>query len=333
MEFALAKWPPMSAANIREAVVPAGEGVPIAQASELLRVPMPTLRSWELRYRIPESAREPGKHRRYTEQEMHTLRLMRDEIARGTRASIAAQSVRALLGIDGPAAELIAAFLAASQRCDTDGIRAELGRATEILGLGGCVDAVLLPAMRQIGEWWESGRCDITQEHLTTEAARAWLDKNSAFAPIPTMRNPVVLACGPGDLHTLGLEALALLLRHKGWPCRVLGARTSTASLTTAAAATGAAGVVIVAHLPTGRRRALASITAIHELRIPIFYAGNSFSAARRRLHLPGTFLGNRLEDAATVIDVQLRSSGRAEPIRMVPGTNATGQNIPTKIT
>ncbi len=285
---------------------PSGSGVPIAEASRLLRVPMPTLRSWELRYHIPESSREPGRHRRYSDQEMHTLRLMRDEIARGTRASMAAQAVRALLGIDGPAADLIRQFLDASTRKDTEDIRLALSRATKVLGLAGCIDEVLLPSMRQIGLWWEAGRCDLKQEHLTTEAARAWLDRSSAFAPVPTRRNPIVLACGPGDLHTIGIEALALLLRQEGWPCRILGAHTSTASLTTAAAATGAAGVVIVSHLPTGRRRALASITAVHELHIPVFYAGNAFSSARRRLQLPGTYLGNRLHDACVTINSSL---------------------------
>ena len=165
--------------------------------------------------------------------------------------------------------------------------------------------------MRQIGLWWEAGRCDLKQEHLTTEAARAWLDRSSAFAPTPTRRSPIVLACGPSDLHTIGLEALGLLLRQEGWPCRILGAHTSTSSLTTAAAATGAAGVVIVSHLPTGRRRALASIIAVHELHIPVFYAGNAFSSARRRLQLPGTYLGVRLRDACDVINSML-SAGRA---------------------
>lgn len=107
---------PHAGSVVRNGGEEAAAGVPIAEASKLLRVPMPTLRSWELRYSIPESSRVPGKHRRYTDQEMHTLRLMRDEIARGTRASVAAQSVRTLLGIQGPAAELIKAFLDASNR-------------------------------------------------------------------------------------------------------------------------------------------------------------------------------------------------------------------------
>jgi len=290
---------------------PAAGGVSIADASKLLRVPMPTLRSWELRYQIPESSRIPGKHRRYTDHEMHTLRLMRDEIARGTRASVAAQSVRTLLGIDGPAADLIKDFLDASNRSDTDGVRAVLTNAAKLLGLAGCIDEVLLPSMRQIGLWWEAGRCDVKQEHLTTEAARAWLDRSSAFAPPPTKRKPIVLACGPGDLHTIGIEALALLLREQGWPCRILGAHTSISTLTTAASATGAAGVVIVSHLPTGRRRALAAMIAVTDLHIPVFYAGNAFNSDRRRMQLPGTYLGNRLQEATNTINSML-SAGAA---------------------
>lgn len=65
-------------------------GVRIAEVSRVLGVPMPTLRSWERRYDMPASAREPGKHRRYTPAELHSLRLMRDQIARGKPAHAAA---------------------------------------------------------------------------------------------------------------------------------------------------------------------------------------------------------------------------------------------------
>ncbi len=206
-------------------------GVPIAEVSRRLGVPMPTLRSWELRYGIPETSRSPGRHRRYNEAELRSLALMRDEIARGKRASVAAQSVRATLGLSGPAAEVIAAVLEASRQLDPAGIREQLDHGYRTLGLGSCVDDVLLPAMRQIGAWWETGRCDVERERLTTETARAWLDSLAAYAPAPRRPRPVVLACGPSDLHTLGLEALALLLRNQGWPCRPLGARTSSTQL------------------------------------------------------------------------------------------------------
>src|SRR4029077_15991511 len=87
-----------------DALTGAYPGLPIAEVSRQLGVPMPTLRSWELRYGIPPTDRTFGKHRRYSPTELHTLRLMRDETARGTRASLAADAVRELLGISGPAA-------------------------------------------------------------------------------------------------------------------------------------------------------------------------------------------------------------------------------------
>jgi len=46
-------------------------GIPITDVARLLGVPMPTLRSWELRYGIPElSGRPSGQHRRYRPDEV-----------------------------------------------------------------------------------------------------------------------------------------------------------------------------------------------------------------------------------------------------------------------
>ena len=178
---------------------PAGSfpGLPIAEVSRQLGVPMPTLRSWELRYGIPATVRTTGRHRRYTPSELHALRLMRDEIARGRRASLAADAVRELLGITGPAAAHIAAILDASERSDPVAVRAHLDEAHHALGLGPCLDDVLLPAMQQVGLWWQTGRCTVEDEHLTTEAARAWLEALNSSAPAPARTPSLVLACGP----------------------------------------------------------------------------------------------------------------------------------------
>ena len=174
----------------------ASAGVPINEAARLLGVPMPTLRSWELRYGLPAGRRRPGTHRRYSPEDLHGLRLMRDEIARGKQASVAAASVRSLLGLAGPAADLVAAIMTASDRGDPDAVRRQLSRAKAALGLAGCLDDVLMPALKQVGLWWQAGRCDVEQERLTTEAARAWLESMAAFAPPPTRAHPIVLAAG-----------------------------------------------------------------------------------------------------------------------------------------
>ena len=275
---------------------------------------MPTMRSWELRYGIPALSRGPGRHRRYGPADLHALRLMRDEIARGQSASAAAHAVRDVLGMHGPALDFVVEILGAAEKLDTAAVRSELDRAAQALGLGPCVDDVLLPAMRQVGAWWAVGHCDVLHERMATEAVRAWLDRRSAFAPSPTYSQPILLACGPSDMHTIGLESMALLLRESGWACRVLGARAATVTVATAARATGAAGVIVVSHLATGRRRAIDSIRAIDRMAIPVFFAGNAFVTPRSRNSVPGTYLGLRIQDACALVVKSLTADDGPAP-------------------
>ena len=280
----------------------AATGLAIQQVSEMLGIPAPTLRSWERRYGIPVIPRSAGGHRRFSEDELKQLGLMRDEIARGKRAAEAALSVRLLLDQRNPSLSWINRLLAASDQAEAAGIRAVLEDARTELGLAVTLDQVLMPAMRQIGAWWENGRCDVGEEVLTTETARNWLARFTALSPIDTYEPPILLACGPQDMHTLGLEALAALLAEQRRGSRVLGARTSELTLVTSAGATAAAAVVVVSHLHTHRRAAVAVIRAADRTGCPVFYAGNAFAFAGQRIGVPGTYLGESFSSASTII-------------------------------
>jgi DNA-binding transcriptional MerR regulator/methylmalonyl-CoA mutase cobalamin-binding subunit len=281
-------------------------GIPIAEASRVLGVPMTTLRSWETRYGIPPIIHDFGRHRRYSPRELHALRLMRDEIAKGMRASLAAASVRELLGITGRAADHIAAILAATAAADPVAVRQHLEEAYDELGLGPSLDDVVMPALLQVGQWWQAGRCTVDDEHLTTEVTRSWLETLTSSTPVAYRPASIVLACGPTDLHTVGLEALTVLLRSRGWNCRLLGARTSIPALAAAVHATGASAVVLVSHLNSGRGRAVQSMRAAAAGDVQVFYAGNAFSASRSRRNLPGTYLGTRLQLACRLLELEL---------------------------
>jgi methanogenic corrinoid protein MtbC1 len=278
----------------------------IQQASSLLTVPVSTLRSWERRYDLPMTSRTSGGHRRYTERAIDELRLMRDEIARGKRAGDAAVSARLLLHPAERARPFIETFLAAAQSMDSERVRRSLDTAAAELGLGPTIDEVMMPAMRRIGRWWETGRCGVGHEHLATEAVRTWLGKIVAFAPGPRHLAPAVLACGPGDSHTLGLEALGALLTEAGRPCRLLGARTPIAALVDVARQLEPAAFVVVSHLSLGRRPAMEAVRAVAGLGVPTFYAGNAFIAAPTRQRLPGTYLGDSVYDAVGIIETAL---------------------------
>lgn len=280
-----------------------GQGLSIKDAGSLLGVPSPTLRSWERRYGLPSTSRSAGGHRRYRSADLIQLSLMRDQIAIGRRAGDAARWVRGLLDEERPGAAWVHALLDASNQLDPVAIRTVLDVAHADFGLGATLDEVVMPAMRQIGAWWETGYCDIGQEHLTTETVRAWLAKMVTLAPAPEADTPtVLLATGPADFHTLGLEALAAQLAQGRLASRSLGSRTSLRALLTATAATPDAVVVVVSHLPTQRRSAIASIEAVARSGTPTFFAGNAFLFPPSRKRVPGTYLGESIARAALLI-------------------------------
>ncbi|MCW2785270.1 MAG: hypothetical protein JWP74_1787 [Marmoricola sp.] len=285
-----------------------GGGMAIKEAGELLRVPAPTLRSWERRYGLPTTARSVGGHRRYSFAALNQLRLMRDEIAIGRPAADSARWVRGLLDEANPARGRIDTIMTASTAMDSGAILGLLEQARIDLGLAGAIDDVLLPSLRQIGSWWETGLCGVDQEHFTTEVVRGWLAKMVTLAPPSTSESWVLLAVGPRDLHTLGIECLAALLVHEGTGCRILGPRTPQRVLTAAIAATAPAAVVVVSHLTTHRRAAVESLHAVAETGSTTFYAGNAFMFESSRKHVPGTYLGESITGASQTVRAALSS-------------------------
>ena len=271
-------------------------------------MPAPTIRSWERRYGVPAADRSQGGHRRYTRAQLDRLRWMRDLIAQGRRPGDAAELVKA--GHATAPAPLVDGFLRGARDLAPDRIAATLEVACQTLGLERTLDEVLLPAMREIGEWWHAGQIDISREHLATNAARGWLAGLAADGPLRPAR-PIILACGPRDHHTLGLEAMGALLRRRRWDCRLLGARTPSESLTHAVRETSAAAVVLTCHITTARLAAIAALRSAERRGTQLFYAGSAFDSRRARSGVPGRYLGTNLGEAADLVTDVLTQSRR----------------------
>lgn len=279
------------------------EGLTISEAALMLGVPAPTIRSWERRYGIGRTSRTSGRHRRYDVTGLAELRDLRDAIAAGRRAADAAELIHKRTREREQNPTFIEGILAASRDFDTAAIRRWLDAASSSLGLYRTVDVVILPALREIGSLWEAGRCDVANEHLASQEIRAWLSQQLSTAR-PKRKRPVLLfACGPKDLHTIGLEAFFVMLSRRGWNCRILGAMTPTDSVVTAARTAGSTAAVITSHLSTGRRAAVESIEALDAQGVSVFYAGNAFASAKARENVPGTYLGDELYVAAVTVE------------------------------
>jgi MerR family transcriptional regulator, light-induced transcriptional regulator len=274
-------------------------GLSIQQASEILSVPAPTIRSWERRYGVPVADRSSGGHRRYSRDQLEQLQSMRDLIARGQRPAEAATRLHAEHAASPR--KLLAAFLDAARDLEPDRIARTLEVATSTLGLDRTVDDVVIPGMREVGEWWHAGRIDVAHEHLATSSVRAWL---AALALVGPLRRepPIILCCGPRDHHTLGLEAIGALLRQRRWDCRLLGARTPVESLRHAVRETHAAAVVLACHVTAGRPAAVEALRFADRQGAFLFYGGGAFTSRRSRQGVPGRYLGTNLAQAADLV-------------------------------
>ena len=279
----------------------------IASVSSLLGIPIPTIRSWERRYGFPVPSRTQGKHRRYSVDEVDQLRRVRDEITRGHNAREAVDVVRRSTTEDRPRTELLERFLVASMQLDPSQLREILTDGTEQLGVEHTIRDVALPAMREMGSRWKAGVCDTAHEHLATEAVRVWLARQSVMAPPAFRPYPLILACGPKDLHTIGLESFGVVLARRGWSVRTLGALTPVSSLVAAVRAAEARGAVVTSQRSVTRRAAVEAIHAVDRLPgVEAFYAGAGFGPASARKDVPGTYLGDDVIEAAEIMERRL---------------------------
>jgi methanogenic corrinoid protein MtbC1 len=280
--------------------------VTISEVSELLGIPVPTIRSWERRYGFPAPNRTLGSHRRYDETVVEQLRAVRDEIAGGVPAEEAVGYVRRTSVEGNRGSGFVKGILEAGLAFDAPAVRGQLEAAVAALGLDDAIQWVALPALREIGSLWEAGRCDVAREHLASHEVRNWLVNR---LPARTERSSplVLMACGPKDLHTIGLEAFHVILARRGFRTSVLGARTPADALAAAARSLDAAAVVLTSHLNVNRRSAVEAIGEVAKLGVPVFYAGNAFGSARSRRGVPGTYLGRDLAAAAELVEAGLR--------------------------
>lgn len=287
-------------------------GVSIAAVSEVLGIPVPTIRSWERRYGFPTPPRTNGRHRRYRSGEVEQLRALRDLIIKGLSARDAVARLRSATTGTAPEPDPFDAIVRAAIDLDAIGLGEALDRSAERSGVEETILRVALPAMREIGALWKAGVCDIGQEHLATEVVRTWFARQISMAPPPFRRGPIVLACGPSDLHTIGLEAFAAVLARRGWSCRVLGAMTPASALISAVTSSRALAAVVTAQRRVTRRAAAKSIDAANALpAVRVFYAGDAFVTPASRKGVDGIYLGENVVEGALVLEGALGRAGR----------------------
>lgn len=298
------------------------QAITIHAVSELLGIPAPTIRSWERRYGLTRSIRTVGGHRRYLPEHIANLRFMRDEISRGRRPVEAAAILRNSIDITDPHRPFVQAFVDVTDTGDGASVNALLDHCRDRLGVDETICGVILPGMRQIGVSWRLGRCGVDQEKLVTQATQEWLKKVLCQGPVAWHPQTIVLSCGPLDLHTLGLEAVEVLLAQRGWTSHLLGERTQPDVLTAAIRRTEAAATIVVSHVATGRRTAIAAMRTVDRHATQLFYAGNAFLTPQSRRGVPGTYLGEDLIEAVEIVGSSIEKRFASLPRVLSPSVS-----------
>jgi len=245
-------------------------GFSVGMVARRLGVAPSTLRTWNRRYGIGAQALTPGRHRRYTDEDISRLEHMQKLILRGVspgdaaRASLEVVSTPgrpaavtepvarpgpghgaggqriALPGVSPTARGLARAALALDDQLMTEIIQGALARS----GVVSTWQDLLVPVLTGLGSRVEhTGSC-IEAEHLLSTVALGALC-GTLPGQLRRDHRAVLLACAPGDLHSLPLYALAAALAERGVGGRLLGANLPYASLAAAAQRTGPAAVFI----------------------------------------------------------------------------------------
>lgn len=263
-----------------EPVVGSAEaGLTTGALARRLGVSPTTLRSWDRRYGVGPAVRSDGRHRRWTPRDVAMLEEMCRLTSAGVPPAEAARTARRSVDRTAPGAPVLPAgpvpaaggahrsraagalplgdarqecrgLARAAVRLDAPAVDDRLTALVTRHGLVVAWDEVMVPTLHAVGRKWESsGDRYVEVEHLLSwhisrALHRATEPPRPAEAPV-VGPGPVVLACVPGEQHSLPLEALHAGLVEHGLPTRMFGAAVPTEALTAAVRRLGPTAVVL----------------------------------------------------------------------------------------
>ncbi|WP_432072629.1 MerR family transcriptional regulator [Streptomyces wuyuanensis] len=275
---------------------PAEDGVTAALSTgavaRRLGVAPTTLRSWERRYAIGPATREDGRHRRWTPEDISRLEEMCRLTAQGVppaEAARAAMSAPAATPGSGPARngqetapssrapggpnalplgdvrQECRGLARAAVRLDAPAVDALLDAVLAEHGLVTAWEEVVAPTLHAVGrKWATSGERYVEVEHLLSWHVSSAL-RRVRYAVERSDVPPVLLACVPGEQHSLPVEALAAALGERGLPARMFGPALPAEALHDAVRRLGPAAVVLWAQSrSTADRSLVQKVSGIH---------------------------------------------------------------------
>lgn len=152
---------------------------------------------------------------------------------------------------------------------------------------------VLQPALHEIGRRWERAAISVAQEHLATQMTQAVLAQLSmrlTDSGTGGDGRTAIIACSPGEMHSIGPQMVADFLEADGWSTLLLGADVPPEDVAAMAAEHGAELVALSTTLPAHLLSAGLTCNALRRLPEPplIVAGGQAYAGDEDRARLVG---------------------------------------------
>ena len=288
---------------------PAALDFPIKVVSRRTGLTTAVIRVWERRYAVVTPRRTASDRRRYTEQDIARLTLLRraleaghriGEIANLSSSDLAALTRDAEAGVDtgiGPApgdhraATALPHLLHLLQQCYDAVLRMDrrvladlLARAAVEHSIPSLLGDVVAPLLVRIGTDWQQGLLRISHEHLTTAVIRAFLGRLEERNGGANAGPAIVLTTPVGQAHELGALMAGVHASHSGWSGVYLGPEVPAEEIVYAVEATHARAVALGITFPADDPRLTTEVTRLRSL-LPagvLLLAGGAAALLRR---------------------------------------------------
>jgi DNA-binding transcriptional MerR regulator len=218
--------------------IPAGS-VRIGEFSRRVGVPPETLRAWEERYGLVRPRRSEGGFRLYSPADARVVESMQRHLQAGLPASEAARLARDTAchlppaiaeGDDAALRRLSEALSRALRGFDAAGAHTALDELFRSFDPDVVLRDCVVELLRGLEDECRRGDASPAQQHFCARLLETRLLAMAGGWELGT--GPLaVTACGPDELHMVGITAFGLALRRRGWRILGLGHAASAASI------------------------------------------------------------------------------------------------------
>jgi DNA-binding transcriptional MerR regulator/methylmalonyl-CoA mutase cobalamin-binding subunit len=280
-----------------------------------------TLRAWERRYGLIKPHRTGSGHRVYSDDDVERIR----KVLALTREGVAIGQVKEALDVQPSAASptpdkgpwpgyrrrlagAIAAF-------DEGALEAIYNEALALHSVNTVDRMLLVPMLAELGTRWTRVTAGVAEEHFFSAYLRNKIGARFHHRRAHEAGPKILMACGPGELHEIGLLLFALAAHDAGFRVVLLGANVPFRETAATAHRTRCDAVVISNTLDRGAAEFYSELSSlVKSIKRPVFVGGHIASLRGKEIEAAGAVpLATSIESALRRVASQIQAGQKRQ--------------------